>query len=67
MKQPKRFYTISEMTQFGFSRWELQCACHVRGQDFATKGGLSSRSVWRIDYEKYLKFREQATKKGATK
>lgn len=65
--QQKRFYTISEMTQFGFSRWELSNACHIKNQDFATKGGLSNRSVWRFDYDKYMRFREQATKKGATK
>lgn len=61
----KRFYTISEMVELGFSEWELRCACHIRGQAFATKAGTSARSKWRIDLNAYLKFRQQATKKAA--
>lgn len=61
----KRFFTVAEMVDMGFSRWEVLNACHVKGQAFATKAGTSARSKWRIDLNAYLKFRQQATKKAA--
>ena len=61
----KRFYTIAEVVEMGFSHWELCCACHIQGQTFATKAGTSARSKWRIDLAKYMEFRQLATKKAA--
>lgn len=62
----KRFYTIAELVDMGFSRWELTCAVHISGQNFATQSGIpGGRGIWRINLQKYLEFRQQATKKAA--
>ncbi|MDY2627790.1 MAG: hypothetical protein SOW08_05660 [Lachnospiraceae bacterium] len=62
----KRYFTIPELVQMGFSRWELTCAVHISGQNFATQSGIpGGRGIWRINLQEYLKFRRQATKKTA--
>ena len=63
----KRFYTIAELVEMGFSRWELINACHIKFQDFATKSGIpNGRGIWRIDLQKYLAFRQRETKKAVS-
>ena len=63
----KRFYTIPELVEMGFSHWELCCAVHIANQDFATKSGIpGGRGIWRIDLQKYLDFRQRETKKAVS-
>lgn len=63
----KRFYKISELVEMGFSHYELMCACHIAGQRFATRSTNKPRSVWKIDLQEYLKFRQQLSKPADNK
>lgn len=57
MHYPKPIMSITEMVALGFSKYELTCDCRAKSQDFAvrTPGGKK----WRIDTEKYEKWRNE--------
>ena len=53
----KRVYTITEMVALGYSRYELNNDCHIRGQRFATRA--TPRGRFKIDLAAYEKFRQE--------
>lgn len=54
----RKYYKPSEIEKMGISRWEIMCDCRSQGQTFATK---SKGGHWKIDFEKYMKYRERRT------
>lgn len=59
METGKEYYTISEMTQLGFSRYELRCATRIEGQTFATRPNSGRGATWRFNLKEYIAFRKQ--------
>ena len=51
---PKRFMSITELARIGYSKSQIMCDVHARGQNFArlTPGG----GKWLIDTTKYEKW-----------
>lgn len=63
MVMSKRIYTITELAQMGYSRYELNNDCHIKGQKFATRA--TPRGRFKIDLEAYESFRQERERKRA--
>lgn len=54
----KKYYTITELTALGYSRYELLNSTRIQGQTFATRVGNGRGSTWKFDLQAYEKFRK---------
>lgn len=63
MEMSKKVYTITELVQMGYSRYELNNDCHIRGQRFATR--TTPRGRFKINLEAYERFRQEREEKRA--
>ena len=61
MGDDKKVYTITELVQLGYSRYELSNDCHIRGQRFATRA--TPRGRFKINLRAYEKFRQEREEK----
>lgn len=59
MQEEKIYYTITELVNLGFSRYELLCATRIEGQTYATRAVQQRGATWKFNLQEYIESRKQ--------